>query len=544
MTSPDASPPGSVASRIRRWVSSVPRLVWWVTGVHIALLAAYSILLPTYRAPDEQLHVDLAHVFAETLHYPAWDERDTGTGIEHSLDIVHYDDRSANLTAEAAPPKSERPSIDDLEDPSLATAANQLPQHPPLYYAMIGGAERLVDEVVPGDPIGSFDVETWFYRMISVALVAPLPLIIWRTAQALGVPSSMGIAACIVPLTIPQLTHIGSAVNNDSLMMLAFWLLTPVVLRMSRGDLGPRVAVLAGVVTGVGLFTKGFSLILPFWVVAALVTALWRRLADLRTTVRAGLIYMGVSLICGGWWWIRNLIAYGELSPSRYSELVPDAVETPSEFGRWIQSWSYYTTRRFWGDFGWFDTHIDGPAVALASLVFIVGLVVCCCRRDRVANSPLADRLTLAAPFLLLVVLQFGLALVGYINTGQMPGLQGRYWFGAVAGLAVVVALGLANLVRDHLNRLPLAMLIGAGIMQLLGVRAIVGFYWGAPGSGVADRIRAMVAWAPIPGELIGLGAVVGAVVVIGTLVQVGSLAFRPPGAQAVPIVPHATTTP
>jgi len=29
-----------------------PRVVWWVVALHVAVLGAYSILLPTYRAPD------------------------------------------------------------------------------------------------------------------------------------------------------------------------------------------------------------------------------------------------------------------------------------------------------------------------------------------------------------------------------------------------------------------------------------------------------------------------------------------------------------
>ena len=121
------------------------------------------------------LHVDLAHVFSEEFEYPAWDERDTGSGILHSLNIVQFHTGSRHLEASAAPPKDDRPSINELDEQPRQRGINQLSQHPPLYYAVAGTLERGV-ELVTGNPIGAFDVEAWFYRLVSILLVAPLPL--------------------------------------------------------------------------------------------------------------------------------------------------------------------------------------------------------------------------------------------------------------------------------------------------------------------------------------------------------------------------------
>lgn len=74
--SPDPTPEIPVQHVIRR----MPAIVWTVTALHVTAFLAYSILVPTYRAPDEPLHVDLAHDVSEELDYPAWDERDTGSG--------------------------------------------------------------------------------------------------------------------------------------------------------------------------------------------------------------------------------------------------------------------------------------------------------------------------------------------------------------------------------------------------------------------------------------------------------------------------------
>jgi small subunit ribosomal protein S36 len=509
----------------------VPAVVWWISVLHVAVLLAYSVLLPTYRAPDEALHVDLAHLFSEEFHYPAWDERDTGAGILHSLNIVQYHTGSRHLEASQAPPKDDRPSIDELDEQPRKRGINQQSQHPPLYYAVAGTIERGV-ELVIGDPIGAFDVEAWFYRLGSILLVAPLPLIIWTVGRRLGLPEPVGIAAMLVPLAIPQYLHMGSVANNDSLLILLFWLLTPMILRLADGDVRVRTAALAGLLTGLALYTKGFALVLPLWVLAALLVAL-RRLGRpyLRQVSLAGLAYSGVSLALGGWWWIANLVRYGELAPSRHTQLVPPIESDVRDYGSFFEVWSSATIRRFWGEFGLFDVHIPGVAIRAASTVVIVGLVVACARRDRVAGSPIANRLLLAAPIILLVVLQFTLALRAYVQLGRMPGLQGRYWFGALAALAVIVALGLANLLRRGTRWLPLAVLAGAVAMNALAVDTILGFYWAPPGSAFTSQVRAAVAWAPLQGEVLAVGAAVGAVIAVVTILYLVVIAVRPGGA-------------
>jgi small subunit ribosomal protein S36 len=229
----------------------------------------------------------------------------------------------------------------------------------------------------------------------------------------------------------------------------------------------------------------------------------------------------------GGWWWVANVVRYGEPLPSRYYNLVSPVESDVRDFGMFLETWSGITTRRFWGDFGWFDVHISDVAVTVASVIVVVGIVVACTRRDRVAGTPRGDRLLLAAPFLLLVLVQFVNALRAYVSLGRLPGLQGRYWFGAMAALAVVVALGLANLLSRAQRVLPLTMLTGAVTMNALGVSAVLGTYWGEPGSAIADRFDAVVAWAPIEGELIAAGAVLGCVVLAATIAQVVALTLR-----------------
>lgn len=515
---------GPVRTAVRR----VPAVVWWITALHVAVLLAYSVLLPTYRAPDEPLHMSLSEQFADELRYPAWDEGRTDMGIQRSARIVRFGDDSRHLTAAEAPPRDERPTTDELRAGDGRQGINQLTQHPPLYY-VVTGSTMLAIETVVGEPIGSFDLQAWVYRLMSVAMIAPLPLLVWQAGRRLGVPAPVGVAATLVPLAIPQLSHIGSSANNDNLMLVLFWALTPVVIRVAGGALGPRTAVLAGVLTGLALLTKAFALVMLPWVGAALLLAAWRGgQAVRRSAIGFGLIYGAVSMALGGWWWVRNVVVHGRLSKSRMSELVPRREGVELDLPQFLDIWSERTLRRFWGRFGWHDTGLPDVAVVLATLVVVVALVLACRRRDGVAGTPLATRLLLVLPLVLLIGIQFQRGLNSHLNTGRWAGLQGRYWYGAIAALCLLVALGLAQLLGRWLPWLPAGVAAAAVTMHVLAVVALLSFYWGAPGSALVDRWRAVVGWAPVPPFLLVLGALAGGVALAGTAVQLVGLGREP----------------
>jgi 4-amino-4-deoxy-L-arabinose transferase-like glycosyltransferase len=348
-------------------------------------------------------------------------------------------------------------------------------------------------------------------------LVAPLPLITWLTAQRLGLPRPLGIAAAVFPLAIPQLSHIGSVVNNDSLMLLLFWLVTPLVIALARGDLRPRVALLAGVVTGLALFTKGFALVMPLWVVAALAVALGRAGRErLRAVGVAAGVYAAATLALGGWWWLRNLVAYGNPMPTRYYEVIRPTPDVDRDYGHFLDIWARLSTRLFWGTFGWVDVSIPEAVWHTATAVCVVALLLACIRPDRLAGIPIGDRLLLLAPLLLLMGIQLALSLRAYVNRGLLAGMQGRYWFGALVGIGILIALGVGGLRRSWARWLPAGTLAAAAAMQAVGITTMLDHYWGGPQASLGDRLRAVVAWAPLPGELIGAGALAATVAVAG----------------------------
>ena len=487
----------------------VPAVVWWITALFVATMVAYSILLPTYRAPDEPQHVSLVHRYADGLGYPAWDEGAIDAGVLASMRQVRFVDRSRHLTAGEAPDPEQRASIEEFAGADPPRQINQVAQHPFLYYVATGTALEALERVA-GDPIGGYHVEVWLLRLFNIAFLAPLPLIIWRAGTLLRMPPTLIVAACLFPVVNPQLTHLGASVNNDTLLVLLFSCLAPVVIRLGDGEVRTRTAALAGVITGAALLVKGFALLMPVWIGAALLLAFLRNgRRAMPAVVRAGLVSAGVTMALGGWWWVRNLVRFGELSPSRFSQLVPDRPDFQPDYSEFLQRWGDRSVRRFWGWFGWFDTSIPRAVPYLATLACLVAVAVALRRRDP-SGVPLATRWLLLIPLPLLVLNQLLRALVSYRRTGGSAGLQGRYWFGALVPLSVLVVLGAAAALPRARRWLPATLLAVGVVLHGLSASTILGYYWGPSGAPLDDRLRAVIAWAPVSGTVIVIGAALG----------------------------------
>ena len=138
-------------------------------------------------------------------------------------------------------------------------------------------------------------------------------------------------------MSVPQLAHIGSSVNNDNLVVLFGALITLGAAAVSTGDLGRRRAPHARAAHGAGAAHQGHRA---------------RARADDRARVRGPLarraaarapgvsVQSGaVALVVSGWWYVRNLIEFGTLQPSDTFWLVPRHVDPV--VGDWAERFFY-----------------------------------------------------------------------------------------------------------------------------------------------------------------------------------------------------------
>jgi small subunit ribosomal protein S36 len=520
-------PTEAVSQPLRARLRSIPRVIWIITATHIFLLFSYSVLFVPYRAPDEQGHVDMVLQVRHRFGYAEYDRAYYSEQVIRSLSLVHYERHSMNLLAEEAPPRSERPSFSELA-PALSQTGRRilLATHPPLYYATLGGVSAVIASFFPGDD-WAFDRVVGVLRILNILLLAGIPIITFAIVRRLGWSMPIGIAAAIVPLAIPQFTHIASTVNNDNMLTLLVSILMLLLVWIATGDLSRRRAVATGVVAGLALLTKGFAVALPVWVATAYATPALeggvRRLAVRRTALA-----LLVGLVVGGWWWLRNLAIFGAVQPGTDIDPRPPA---PAGFlpdpGAWTNVYLLWTADRFWGSFGRVDVSIPRMAVLVATGL-VLGAIVLAFIGGARPSGRLHLVLLLLPVLTTLGIVTFG-AYAAYVRSGQPVGFHGRYLFPGLVGLAAVVALGLGHVLGRWRRTLPLLVTGGAVAMQAVALTTILPFYWGAPNVSLFDRIEAVVAWSTWPPVMVIVVFLATFVSAIWLIVEVVRTSLRPP---------------
>jgi hypothetical protein len=243
-------------------------------------------------------------------------------------------------------------------------------------------------------------------------------------------------------------------------------------------------------------------------------------------------VYAAGTLVVGGWWWVGNVLRYGDIAPSiEYATRLSDpAAGFRPDLGSWLRDWGPNMLQRYWGEFGWIDVGLAGILVVTASLVVAAGTVLAVARalRDRRTVPPapgpdLPALLLLLAPTLLLTGFVAANGYRLYRNAGFAALVQGRYLFGGLVGLAVVVAAGWAGLPAlwrgrrahaagggrrdDRDPRLvrwtPVVFLLGATVLQVAAVTTMLEFWWGRSRASLGDRLDALAAWSPWPTEVV-----------------------------------------
>jgi 4-amino-4-deoxy-L-arabinose transferase-like glycosyltransferase len=475
----------------------VPRVVWAVTALFTSLLVAYSLLTPLGEAPDEAAHADLIFHLATGADYPAYNGRTLGQAASFVAFLHRPLPGERVLTPENAPPRGQRKNFDEFGGDKPFGPPNSILQHPPLYYRLTSTVIRIERFVLPGTNLPPLDREWALLRLLSVLMTAPLPLLAWATARRVGASERVAITASLVPLAIPQLLHSGSTINNDVLFNLCGALLAVLLAGVLRGDVALRTGALVGLVLAASLLTKAFGTVFIPWV-AIVYGAAYLRTRVARPVITALGGAAAITFVLAGWWWLRNLVRYGKLSPTPTDRTLTTALR-PSGFhadvGEWLGKFVPWIIERFFGWFGWFTARLDLAVIVLAGVVTLVGLVAALApgRRDRPSAADSAILLLPLAGLLLFVAVR---AFSRYRSTSAFVFIQGRYLLGAAVPLAVVVAAGLDRVTKRWT---PVVVAGLAAIMQIDAVRVMLRDWWAEPGAGLGRRVHAMLAWNPWP---------------------------------------------
>lgn len=522
-TLPD--PPPAVGNSTPR-PARPPALVWALVALHVAVMLMCSLLYPATYGYDEPQHVDMAYAYSKRLHLYAPGERRVAAGVAKTQRGPSYPPRKS--FADIVPqPRDARPSLDGQGgDRQLRGGLpNQQVQHPPLYYFLGAAVLR-----VPGVGGLAFDQQLWLLRLLSVLLLAPLPLLAWAAARALLGPGPPALAAAVLPVTVPGLSRLGGSFNNDTLLITLGAVLVWLLARVMAGDLRLRTGAWVGATLVAALLTKGFALVLPPVALAAYAVAYLRHRPGLRRAARPGLVALGIGGL-GLLWWLRNLLLFGVIQPNGFTDEVWERIIGPPRPGGTPEQFAAGFTRliaqRVYGGIGLPERPLLAVGLCyawVAVLAVLLGIGLLAGTGERWGRAALA---VLTLPVALTA------AIVAYQSWGffhthgsRLIAVQARYLYVGVTGVGVAVAAGLVRAVPGRAVRWAPGVLLALGVAtQVWAWRTLAQAWWvpdatrGRLGAAVRGAVDGISAWSPFPPVLTFAPFVLSAVL---ALVAVG----------------------
>ncbi len=301
--------------------------------------------------------------------------------------------------------------LEEKKLPMMGTAGENLWEQegsqPPLYYLLAALSTSWVDSSDardlywvnpqrnlgdPGDPgnknfIVHTEREAWPYRGATLAIHLCRWLSLFFGAGTVAVTYAiarlvfpgrplMALGAAAVTAFIPQFIFVSSSVSNDSLIAflcaLGLWQL---LLMVSKPMPPPfRAYIWLGCTVGLAALTKLSGLALLGLTVGALAWLIWRRPSLRRSYVIGGLAVTALVALIAGWWYLRNLRLYGDLSGiGEHLAIMGGRRELPPLTLESVRSELFGLRASFWGLFGWFSILMPAWTYLLLDLLTALG---------------------------------------------------------------------------------------------------------------------------------------------------------------------------
>lgn len=391
-----------------------------------------------------------------------------------------------------------------VQDPAQPdTHYRQEGSQPPLYYALVALLTRPIsfdglDDLrqfnpharlgIPGDPdnrnmvlhapsrppLRDAALAVYAGRVFSLLLGAVTVTVVYHTATAVA-PDSLRrvvplLAAGLVAVN-PQFLFIAGSVNNDNLVTALNSGVILLMVLMLRDGFDTRRSLLIAVLIALATLSKLSGLVLvPVVALAGLWVAYSRR--DLRGLVILGTAMAGVWALLAGWWYLRNLMLYGELfGTGTMVEIFGARAEAFTAASLLAEFEGFRMS--YWGLFGSVNIWIHPVYYRVMDLLTLLALTGFLAMLWRLWRA--RDRFRLAAVTLLSLALAIASAsLISW--TAQTYASQGRLLFPVTAASSTLFALGVGWWVEAAARRMRRITPRGvvAGGLALWAVVALV----------------------------------------------------------------------
>lgn len=476
--------------------SSLIFILWaapaWLAGRGLILLLLvtlskgllWSIVIPPWHTPDEQLHFLYAQVVSRlhTLRVPPrpwvpleahelWELTQCSTvrGQSHGLDLSDRVGIARRLARLTHPEIKQTYVINMNRDLRINPFASY---HPPLYYAALTPVQRPLEGA-------SILVRVLACRWFTVLLGVGTVFLAYSAGWMLW-PGTPGMALLLGILVSfqPMLTFCAARVGNDALEILLFSSCLVMALRVAKSGLTWGLSLILGVTVGLGLLTKiSFLSFLPL-LFLLLAWDVGRLVSVGRLQVKAlgpWLLTICLPILLGGWWYKDAVLSGGDNLVSSYGTIGQHSVGLFSFLTNY--NWKdnlWNILLMYWGVFGWLDTPMPFPL--LHCLIYLTELIICLMgwwffkqafpHSRETAASQIFSFLYLGcatlSSIMFYVYLDYRLAR----DLGGNFGIQGRYFLPGIVGQMAWATQGLLVPIPSRL-RPAWIWLLGLGMITL-----------------------------------------------------------------------------
>jgi 4-amino-4-deoxy-L-arabinose transferase-like glycosyltransferase len=413
---------------------------------YLALGSLYSVITPIFEASDELWHYPMVRYLAD-----------------HALALP-------------------------VQDPAVSTAWRQEGSQPPLYY-MLGAAltfwidtsdldkvrrinphadigvvvpDGNVNMIVHDPAVESFPwrgtvLAVHLVRLLSVALGVVTVYMTYRlTRELFPEPRWLALAAAAFTAFNPMFLFISGSVNNDNLSNALASVLLVIIVRLLKRTDAPSIRELAliGALAGAGMLAKfNIGFLLPLIALALAINAY--RVQNWRPFVRGALITGALTVLIAGWWYVRNVQLYGDVTGLNMFIRIVGPRTIPANLP---QLWSERHTflMSYWGFFGGVNVPLPDPVytifnaiVALATVGLVIGVLPHprpLSTLWRGAGGEVDGALLLGRAVTVIWIVMLFASLLRW--TSATWASQGRLMFSAIAPISMWMAVGLWQLGR------------------------------------------------------------------------------------------------
>ena len=445
-------------------------VLFLILAVFTALGVTYSVVVPPFEASDEKWHYPMVKYVADNGALP-------------------------------------------VQVPGVETPWRQEGSQPPLYYALAAAATFWIDtsdvdvvrhlnpHVDPGaTPDGNVNLAVhrpawesfpWRGTVLAIHLVRLLSVLMGVAAVYLtylvarrvvpGEPA-LALGAAAIHAFTPMYVFISGSVNNDNLvvplsnlaLLLMITLIDPKSKIQNPKSLFVRYLTL-GCVLGLAALAKTSSLALTLLTALVVVARAVRRRSWQEFLV-GGLATLVPFVAISGWWFLRNLRLYGDLTGLNVFTDILGTRDVPADLAQlWRERHSF--AAGYWGNFGGINVPMPAWVYEVLNTLAILaalGLLVLFIRKLVGAGRDLV-----IGHWSFVMCCLWGLGVfVPWLGWARVTwSSQGRLIFSAITTWSLLLAVGLAGWLPRSCGRWVMA----ACACFLLGLVAVAPFAWIAP---------------------------------------------------------------